>query len=197
MKFNKWTLGIATLCVAVLTMSATAQTFQAIPLPYATLPGVALVGNSNNLAMGWTNTTYNTNIVQTWNITTGTMNSVTNVSTNNVVTYAKFDAIGRNYVVIQSDFNSSAISPGGGAEILCIARSQTGALYDNLNNFWVTNTPSGPGPWTGLLQIDMRGYTYGRIIKMLYTDTNSANTYTNLGKYYNTSATHQGLPYGN
>ena len=202
-KIKKAIKALGVLCaVAFLTLSASAQTYYtSIPMPFITLAGGGTNGSvytSTNLANGWQSVVAFTNVAQGWNTSSNAFIYTTNIVYSTNTQYAQFDAIGKPFVVLESDFGSTTVSN----EVLQIARSVSGLRYDDLNNIFVTNNPGLSAdkllPYGGLVQIDMRGYVYGRIVVVSFQDNSASDIYTNLGKYFTGSSVKQGgSAYGN
>jgi hypothetical protein len=183
-KFKKSILASACLLAAVLSVSAQGNypnaTYSpvAMPFPMLTLAG----GASTNLANGWTNTTYSTNITVTFTNSTGLFTTNTVITTNNNLTFAQFACSGQQNVGLQFEFCENA----GGSTLsnvdFTIAKSVTGVNYDTANQVVVSFFHNVTTNVVAVTNINMQGFGYGRIVKVKNGD--ASNTLTNQAQYY-------------
>jgi hypothetical protein len=149
-----------------------------IPMPAnLTLTGGA-GGASTNLALGWSSSTITTNINPFWSVTNSppTILYTTNYSTNTVTSFADFDAIGQDYVAIQQAFNCNTLNSN---VWYSVARSADKRIWDTTANLSRTNLSNGSTNVCDIFQIDMRGYPYGRIMSINWSNTSASCTFSN------------------
>jgi hypothetical protein len=152
----------------------------AIPLPATTLAAAT----STNLLGGWTNTTTSTNIVITWSPSTAAFVTNSTITTNNTVTYANFDAQGQRNVGLQFEFNFSGATTTN--VDITIAKSVTGINFDTVNTQTFSFAGNGTTLVTGITNIDMTGFGFGRVITLFNRD--SVRTLTNSATWYGNTA---------
>lgn len=172
------------LFAASLALSASAT--QTIGLPYSTLPSGApgTTGYTTNLANGWTNSYYTTNVVRYYTNSTASFVTVTNYTTNNVITFADIDLSQMlDFSIIAGNGVSGVTTVGAITNrTLTFARLVDG-IPDNVNAWawsfpcfgttnWFTAT-NFPESWVG-------SFNKVRIIQDQYWGTNSL-TLTNAG----------------
>jgi hypothetical protein len=170
-------------------------TFTQVQFPSNWLFG-ATVAPSVNIQNGWTNTTTSTNIQSLWNASSSAFVSTTNITTNNVLTFANFDARLSQNVPLQFEWSISTNNlPANLSNFtFIVTKSVTGVNYDTvytnaiafpaLSQPLITNFINGQYYVTiiATTNLNMAGYGYGRFIGYTFNGTNYPMT--NLAVYY-------------